>query len=463
VKESERKILLTSDILADEYGKLFNQAIGVYRSQSPILYQLIEGGEQATTPDGLNSFDYNDQLMSIIDYMNEFISTAVVQYQNTLKFAQDNDINNDAVLTTQDRMFNLGYESGTTMLTLSNSVGAQLEKFETLADTTGDPKYQLGIVFLYDQKSILNDYAANQLSTVYETSKEYEIKNVWTNLILAKLVELNPADYLGDFPKEIMVVQSNPNWVGTTEYDMNWINSDFNTSNWKNALAVNIPATMIFPGLDSLTNQPVSVWLYTEQSGDSAQTPEMGISEVPFSEDTAAIVSGDSVPRPRSLDLEEKEIPDDLLTQDRSLISEGGFQPTSMTIDTVTAYFRHTFNISERVINGWVLLTADNVYHFYLNGEYIKGDDTQIFESVDRVGFIEFGDFLQNGENVIAIDVTDNNGLPNYGLRFHMQLEMLPVEITAAADRIRRQAAENVDENRLKTIVILNKNRVPVQ
>ena len=115
------------------------------------------------------------------------------------------------------------------------------------------------------------------------------------------------------------------------------------------------------------------------------------------------------------------------------------------------------------LINGWILLTADNIYHFYLNGEYIKGDDTRLFESVDRVGFIEFGDFLQNGENVLAIDVTDDNGLPHYGLRFHMQLEMLPVEITAAAERIRRQAAENVDENRLKTVVILNKNRIPVQ
>ena len=133
------------------------------------------------------------------------------------------------------------------------------------------------------------------------------------------------------------------------------------------------------------------------------------------------------------------------------------------TIDTVTAYFRSVFNLSDRVINGWALLTADNEYHFYLNGEYIKGDDTKIFESVDRVDYIEISDFLKMGDNVIAIDVTDYNGVPHQGLRFYMHLEMLPGEITAAADRIRRKAAENVDENRLKTIVILNKNRILAQ
>lgn len=459
VTESERKILLTSNVLADEYGNLFKSAVDVYNAQLPTLYQLIESGEQATTPDGLNSLDYNDQLMSIIDYMNEFISVALNQYNNTLQFALDNNINNDAVLTTQDRLFNLGYESGSMMLQLSNKVATKREEFEAKADSTGDPKYQLGIVYLYDQESILNQYAQAELEQAFQSSKQFEIKNVWTNLILALLVELNPADYLGDFPKEVMVIQSDPTWKGSGIYNLEWISAEFSASDWNDVIVNSLPLTMIFPGFDSLDTQPASIWLY------SAAVPADSLTINPLQKTTFAPVQdttvSDSAPRPRSLDLEEKEIPDDLLAEPGTGLTEGGFTPSRIAEpDTVTAYFRKTFSLSDRVINGWVLITADNQYHFYLNGDYIKGDDTKIFETVDRVDYIEIADFIKTGENVIAIDVTDFNGVPHRGLRFYMHLEMLPVEITAAADRIRQKAAENVDENRLKTIVILNKNRI---
>ncbi len=457
VTESERKILLTSDILADEYGKLFNNAVQIYRSQLPVLYELIEGGEQATTPDGFNSLDYNDQLMSVIDYMNEFITISLAQYKNTLQFARDNQINNDAVLTTQDRLFNVSYESGATMLDLSKNGSTKIESYESLADSTSDPKYQLGIVYLYDQGSILNEYAKKQLEDAYQASKDFEIKNVWTNLILAKLVELSPAEYLGDFPKEIMVISTDSTWLASAQYDLDWLNQDFNDAEWKNTVVMSLPATMIFPGFDSLATQPLSVWVYSPGMISDTLTAQ------PPSPDTfvdTTALAMDSLPRPRSLDLEEKEIPEDLLNKPTPGSLVGTNQQIVPAVDTVTAYFRKKFDIQDRVINGWVLLTADNQYHFYLNGEYIKGDNTKMFESVDRVEYIEMGDFLKKGENVIAVDVTDFNGVPHYGLRFYMHLEMLPVEITAAADRIRQKAAESVDENRLKKVVILNKNRI---
>jgi tetratricopeptide (TPR) repeat protein len=458
VNESERKILLTSNVLAEEYGKLFKNAVQQYQTDMPTLYQLIEGGESATTPDGLNSMDFNDQLMSIIDYMNEFITTGLTQFTNTLKFAQDNQINNDAVLTTQDHLFNLSYESGITMLGLSQNVNSKIKEYEVIADSTGDQKYQLGIVYLYDQESILNDYAKQQLADVYQISKDYEIKNVWTNLILAKLVELSPADYLSDFPSEILTFTSGPDWNGSAIYALDWITSEFNDSEWKNVSVVTLPTTMIFPGFDSLQTPPPSIWLFTDISlADSLTT----LQPPPVSVDT--LLPSDSVPRPRSLDLEEKEIPEEMTTTPRTLLSESGTLPVATAPDTVTAYFRKKFNLQDRVINGYALITADNQYHFYLNGEYIKGNENNLFESVDRVEYIELGDFVKTGENLIAIDVTDINGAPHYGLRFYLQLEILPLEITAAAERIRQKAAENVDENQLRTIVVLNKNRVPAK
>lgn len=455
VQESERKILLTSNVLAEEYGHLFQEAVKIYQADLPILYQLIDGGERATTPTGMNSLDFNDQLMSVIDYMNEFITTALMQYKNTLQFAQDNQINNDAVLTTQDHLFNLSYESGITMLDLSQRVQTKITEYEALVDSTGDQRYQLGIVYLYDQESILNDYAKQQLADVYQISKDFEIKNVWTNLILAKLIELNPADYLSDFPKETVVFMSDPSWKASAVYSVDWINEQLDDSGWENASTVALPVSLIFPGFDSLQTPPPAIWLFTEGVTPDSLT---GFPSATVSPEFKAPI--DTTPRPRSLDLEEKEIPVELPSTTRSLLEGGEAGLAASEPDTITAYFRKKFVLQDRVINGWALITAENQYHFYLNGQYIKGDGTKLFESVDRVEYIEFGDFLKVGENVIAVDVTDFTGAPHYGLRFYLQLEVLPGEITAAAERVRQKAAENIDENKLRILSILNKNRI---
>ena len=463
-EESERKILLTSDIIADEYAKLFYSAVDIYNTQFPVLQQLIEGGEQATTPDGLNSLDYNDQLMSNIDYMNEFLTISLNQYSNTLKFARDNQINNDAVLTTQDRLFNLSYESGTTLLNLGKKVAGARDNYETLADTTGDPKYQLGIVYLYDQQSIMKDYAKRDLESSYQVSKDYDVKNVWTNLILAKLVELDPAQYLGDIPREILTVKSDDTWRASDKFDLDWTHDGFDDSAWKNASVVSLPVGMRFFGFDTLDSAPQSIWLYTAKVTVDSVTGQASLAVSPAAPDTSLKTAADTLARPRSLDLEEKDIMEGEaafteLPPPVDTSASLALAPTEP--DTLTAYFRQAFSLEDRAINGWALMTGDDQYHFYLNGEYIKGDNAGIFENVDRVSFIEISDFLRVGKNEIAIDVTDFDGVPRNGLRFYMHLELLPGEITAAAERIRRKAAESVDETRLVKVDVLNKNRIP--
>lgn len=463
VEESKRKILLTSMILGDQYGDLVQKTAGVYESEIPVLMTLIEGGESAKTPDGLNSLDYNDQMMSTIDYMNEFLTKAINQYAKTLKFAADNHIENDAVLTTQDHLFNRAYEAGTEMLDLSQKAAEKRDYFGALSDSTGQQKYQLGVVYFDDQRSILKDYAQKGLESSYRIGKDYAIKNVWTTLILARLVELDPADYLGDLPKERLIIASDTTWLATLENDSDWVRPDYDDSGWKHAVAVELPAGMVFAQFDSAGVNPLAIWVWQQKPAAAPTNPPLP-NELQDTTAVDTLAPADTTRRPRSLELEDKEplagTPPSVAATglDTSRIQSGPVEP-----DTLTAYFRKIFNLPDRVVDGWALITADDEYHFYLNGEYIKGDETGIFTHVDKVDYIEISDFLKPGDNVIAIDATDFDGPPRYGLKFYMMLEMLPVQVTQAAEKIRRQAAENVDENQLRVIVILNKNRILAQ
>ncbi|MHA2203363.1 MAG: tetratricopeptide repeat protein, partial [Candidatus Hodarchaeales archaeon] len=390
--ESERKILLVSDVIADEYGELVKNAVEVYKDQIPILNDLIKGGENATTPDGLNSLDYNDQMMTTIDYMNEFLTTAINQYKNTLYFARDNKINNDAVLTSQDRLLNLAYDAGNLLLDLANEAAIQRDLFVNLADSTGLPKYQLGIVYFDDQRSILQDYAKNALVASYDASKDLEVNNIWINLILAKLIEIDPAQYLGDVPKQIMTLMSDNTWKVSSEYLMDWIIPELDDSMWEQVVTVDLPIGISFPGYDAIQNS-LSIWQGEEMIVDSLMTVPSPDS-INLVDSTRISSSLDTTVVSRSLELEDKESFEDAFGAASSRVVVDS-SSVSTEPDTVTLYFRKKFNLPVRTINGYAFITADDDYHFYLNGQYIKADEGKNFVSVDQIDYIEIGEFLK--------------------------------------------------------------------
>jgi hypothetical protein len=396
-------------------------------------------------------------MMTTIDYMNEFLTTAINQYKNTLYFARDNQINNDAVLTSQDRLLNLAYDAGNLLLDLADEAALQRDLFGALSDSTGLPKYQLGIVYFDDQRSILQDYAKNALVASYDASKDLEVNNIWTNLILAKLIEIDPAQYLGDVPKQIINLMSDNSWKVSSEYLMDWVTPELDDSMWEKVVTVDLPVGISFPGYDAIQNT-VSIWQGQGTIVDSLMTvPSPDSIDLA---DSTIISSGiDTTTVTRSLELEDKESFEDAFGVASSRLEvDSSFVSTEP--DTVTLYFRKNFSLPDRTINGYAFITADDDYHFYLNGQYIKADEGKNFVSVDQIDYIEIGDFLKVGENVISIDVTDYDGPPRNGLRFFMELELLPVEISSAAERVRQRAEESVDPERLKTVTTLNKNRV---
>jgi hypothetical protein len=257
-------------------------------------------------------------------------------------------------------------------------------------------------------------------------------------------------------------VESDTSWLASTEYDMNWLEANFADGNWKHAVEVTIPADLYFAVFDSLGINPPSIWVWTPKAvPQTPAAPDTAVGQDTTGLDTTGVdtTAGDTTNTRRSLELMDKE-PMDVAANPPALDTSMVAQGDTLEPDTLTAYFRKHFVLRDQVVNGWAVITADDEYHIYLNGEYIKGDETAIFESVDHVSYIEISDFLHKGENVLAVDVTDFDGPPRYGLRFYMVLELLPVEVTSAAEKIRQAAAENIDEHQLMKIIVLNKNRI---
>lgn len=420
VEESKRKVLLARNILATEYEKLVYETADIYRQSVSTLEDLIERGEGATTSDGMDYYDYQDNyVMQLVFYANQFSKIALNQYKATLQLARDNDINNDARLTTEQKMFNFGYEAGDLMAQSAKLPAQKSENYLKKFDETQNANYQLGSTFFDDQAFELAGYSREIFEFSYDLGKETGVENIWTQLILSRLVELDPATYLADLPKEEFSVASDGSWLAAASAEANWNTRGFDDAQWQNAITVDLPYSLNFRVFDSLQVSPAAIWI----EGTIA----------PAGTDTLAL--------------------DDT--------ADSLFSGESELSDTVTTYFREKFTLPSKPVEGWIAITGDKSYHLYLNDIYITGNDQEGFEDVEVVHFNTFSNFLEKGDNLIAISDTDVDGPPHYGLRFYMQLTLLPGDMTDTIKNIKSKIGENnVDPAQLRKSGILNKNQI---
>jgi len=444
VEESKRKVLLARNILAQEYEALFNRTVNIYRESVPTLERLIEGGEESRTQDGMDYYDFQDNyLMQLTFFTNQFSKIAMNQYKVTLQVAQDNNINNDAKQTTEQAMFNFGYEAGEALQNLSELPTSKSEYYITRFDSTQNENYQLGSTFFDDQAFELKGYSEEIFGFVYDISKELEIENVWTRLTLAKLVEIDPATYLEDLPKEEVTVQSDTSWSATTAYSPGWNLEEFIDNGMGRANSVSVPFDLKSPVFDSLQVAPTAVWIGgaasvggTDFGGNPLEMQDR------LNSDTLAVSGQDSV----------------LFPPDASALGDSAM--AALTGDTLTAYFRKRFYLSNNAIDGYIAVAGDDSYRLYINDIYINGKDADSFEKADVISFSTFSEFLKKGENLISVSVTDFDGEPRYGLKFHLSVKLLPGEITDTINKIRQTQQSDINPATLRKTVTLNKNRI---
>ncbi|RMF60023.1 MAG: hypothetical protein D6748_05065 [Calditrichaeota bacterium] len=447
VEESKRRVLLARNILAEEYAKLFYDATRYYQNSIPVLEELISKGEGTKTPDGMDYYDYQDSyVMQIIYFMKQFANIALDQYKNTLQIAREKQIENDARLTTEEKLFNFGYEAGELLSNLSQQAAQKAEEMIVLFDSTNNENFQLGSTFFDDQSFELSSYSQNVFEKAYNISKEFELKNIWTQLILSKLVEIDPATYLADLPREKIVIESDSTWKATTVYSAGWNLAQFDDSQWGTAITVQLPEGMSLFRFDSLQISPPAIW--ATYIPDTSK--ETGVAN--------------------PLDIEDRALSDSIVTDTTSDLSPvGGVVDTSQMAmeekfpepDTLSAYFRKKVSFKRKPIDGWIAISGEDAYRLYINDVYIIGIDSAGSTHAEMIPWSTIEESIREGENTISVSVTDFNGAPHYGLRLHISLELLPEDVTNVLENIRKQiGTQNIDPEKLKRVMVLNRQRI---
>ena len=438
VVESRRKILLTNNILAEHYAKIFYDAADIYTKNIPVLEDLIQRGENAMTPDGMDFYALQDEvLMQTIFFMDQFSQKTMKSFEQTLMLAENNNIQNDALLTTQEKMFNFAYEASDLMEGLSKQATQKSEFYHQKFDTSEFEPYEVGSAFFEDQAAELDDYSITLMESAYDLSKQYAVDNIWTKLIFAKLVQKNPEDYLTELPPTIVTIQSDSTWKATTQYEPGYNFPEHDDAAWGEAKIVTVPIDSVFQVFDSLQISPPAIWVGQIAANTGSMpvgTPSLEIQDKPI----------DSV-----------EVDTTVQVDTTGLAIGEESEP-----DTVTAYFRKKFVLDSRPIGGWLAVTADKIFYLYLNGEYVLGSEDGHYTNVDYLDYEVLRTIIKSGENTVAVAVTDTDGPPRYGLRFYLFLKLMPSEITKVIENLKTIKTEDLSDFTVRKIVILNRNKI---
>ena len=452
VEESKRQILLTSNIPAAELEKLVFKAIKSFPVQDKEYRRMIEMEYGTTNEQGLDYPFIADNNKQMVDYSRDLCKATIDNYARTLALAQESGIHNDLVRTTEIHMMRVAveltdmYEQFEDTVTTQDSIYAQ--KF---ADTE-NYNYDDASLYYQDLKFSFEDYEREILDYAFAVKEEYEISNLWADIVLAKLINIDPATYAGEIERERIEINSDNSWLTSSTYTQGYNKKDFDDSSW-------LPASNVMSTYNQfveLGQDPKSMWLGTKQvipdtgmvdstrleAMDSAQPeiPEMTVADSMMSADSGFAITDE----PETIDA----------GVDSGMISLGS--------DTLDVYFRKIIDVPGTPVDANIYITADNDFRFFLNEEYIIDDFADNFAVTDTIDYGYLSYYLVPGENVLAIHATDTDNSGG-GVKLYGYFEILPIDLKAALDAKTKVKKLDIDPILLKKINTLNKNRITVE
>ncbi len=452
VEESKRQILLTSNILAVEIEKLAFESIVDYPNRSKDIQDLVEKEYGATNAKGQDYPAIHGNNQQLIDLSKELANATINNYVSTLDFAQEANIQNDLVRTTSDKLFRFAvkftdiYEEN--KLVASELHNVYVQKF----DSTENYNYDDASVYFQDYEFAFGDYEREILDNAYLVMEDYEQKNLWVNKLLLKLIKIDPATYAESIEKERFEFSTDDTWLYLTSYAEGYVDMDFDDTSWENAGVVN----STFNQFSGFGVDPLAIWksvVSKPQIFDSVGTTfDSTFSNTDTTDQFDSFIADTSI-----------STMDTAMVATIDTIEEAITDTSDLTVsDTTEIYFRKIIELPGQAVNGAIYITADDDFRFFINGEYIIDDEDDDFFRIDSLDFETISYFLKPDRNIFALDVYDFNNTKR-GLKLYGYFEILPTDLTAAAEKNAMIESLDIDPAILKKVNTLNKNRITIK
>lgn len=452
VEESKRQILLTSNILAEEIEELAFASIVDYPKREKDIVELVELEYGATNAKGEDYNMVHGANQQLIDLSKELANATINNYVSTLDFAKEVGIENDLVRTTSDRLFRFAVQF-TDMYEKFRDTASNYQKlFTQKFDSTENYNYDDASVYFQDYEISFGDYEREILDNAYLVMETYELKNLWINKLIYKLVKIDPATYAASIEKDKIEFTTDESWVFSTTYAEGYVSKDFDDSAWQNAGVV--PSS--YNQFAGLGGNPPSIWRVTVPKKSSIDTSGSTLMDTTFGAlDTTVAIDSDTT-------IADTGKSDGFFTTysiDQPASSDTAALESDS--DTVEVYFRKDIDFDGSAVGGAIFLTADDDFRFFINGEYIVDDADDDFNKLDSLDYGTISYYLKPGNNTFVLDVIDYDKTAG-GVKLYGYFEVLPSDLTAAAEEKSKIQQIIIDPVLLKKVNILNKNRISV-
>lgn len=449
VEESKRQILLTSNIKGEELENLTRVTLREYKVICNEIADLVEKEFEAVNARGEDYYVLDNNAAQMLDFSKILSQEVLKTYTSTLVLAEENNIQNDLIRNTEDRALRFTIQITNEMEVYADSANNRSVYYGVRFDSTENYNYEDAKGFFENYYYAFNDNSKEILDQAFEIREQYEIKSLWANKLLLKLIKIDPTSYAASIEKDKVVVSSDESWVySTTYYEGQWTKPDFDDSGWQR-VQVKESYDNQFAGLGV---NPDAIGARHEVFVDTAGAPDSFMSDG-LSTDSLGQVETDSMLTEEIIDAGQDSLTTDIV--DITIPVDDDTQADTLL------FFRKSFEVDGTPVSGEMYVTADNDFRLYLNGEYIIDDELDNYSVLDTLDYYTFDVFLKKGKNVISIDVEDKD-LSAGGLKFYAFTEILPSDITAAAEEKAKVKKVIVDSEILRKVNILNKNRISV-
>ncbi len=410
VKTSRKKIIMTNNMLAEEYKKLADDALARY-SVSIERYEKVIQANGATT-DEVDAATLTDQQATLIDFSKDFTQNMVDVYKQTIVLAATEKIEDPVVVLTQENIFKNVCQFSQQSDSLAKLVYKIKKKYEQLFKQSEVIEYEDASFAFEDNYFSFRENSKNLLELVFNLAEELKISNRWSKRALLALVELNPEQYCSriDLKIEKNEEQADLSWLASCDYSEGWVNQDFVADNWTRPEFVD---QYVQPGALELPK----IWLSQ-------------IDTVGFIEDTTFVSLLDSNNNLNDLGMNFlTEVENDsarldstrTMPQNKMVITR---RPLLEKVQCEHVYFRKPFAIAGLPVAVELKLKVDDSYNVFLNGDYIstftEDDSSQVREHTHILT-----DGLVSGDNILAIEARDGNRSGG-GLMARLNISTLP-------------------------------------